>query len=175
MQPDTNLPSEPIGYRSAVWLCIWLGSLLGILSLATLLLAGVIGSPVPLLNGALFVPACLVGGFFGLLSGLCLAPRLQQKPARGLARRLIQAVTPVVIIAALSSPRRNPPVVLAWILIAVGVPVVWFVVYSLWLAHSLDDAYGPGQCQQCGYDLTGNLSGVCPECGSAVLARYDRL
>lgn len=27
----------------------------------------------------------------------------------------------------------------------------------------------PGQCR-CGYDLTGNTSGVCPECGAAVLA-----
>ena len=23
-----------------------------------------------------------------------------------------------------------------------------------------------GQCVRCGYDLTGNVSGVCPECGS---------
>jgi acyl-[acyl-carrier-protein]-phospholipid O-acyltransferase/long-chain-fatty-acid--[acyl-carrier-protein] ligase len=27
---------------------------------------------------------------------------------------------------------------------------------------------GPGQCRQCGYDLTGNTSGRCPECGAAV-------
>ncbi len=26
---------------------------------------------------------------------------------------------------------------------------------------------GPGQCQTCGYDLTGNQSGNCPECGHA--------
>ena len=25
-----------------------------------------------------------------------------------------------------------------------------------------------GHCQNCGYDLTGNVSGVCPECGKAV-------
>jgi len=25
-----------------------------------------------------------------------------------------------------------------------------------------------GQCQKCGYDLTGNVSGVCPECGSLI-------
>lgn len=25
-----------------------------------------------------------------------------------------------------------------------------------------------GDCQKCGYDLTGNISGVCPECGCAV-------
>ena len=24
-----------------------------------------------------------------------------------------------------------------------------------------------GRCQKCGYDLTGNVSGVCPECGTA--------
>ena len=24
-----------------------------------------------------------------------------------------------------------------------------------------------GQCQRCGYDLRGNVSGVCPECGAA--------
>ena len=26
---------------------------------------------------------------------------------------------------------------------------------------------GAGLCMRCGYDLTGNLSGVCPECGAA--------
>ena len=25
-----------------------------------------------------------------------------------------------------------------------------------------------GHCQQCGYNLTGNVSGVCPECGTEV-------
>ena len=28
--------------------------------------------------------------------------------------------------------------------------------------------YAPGHCQTCGYDLTGNTSGVCPECGTKV-------
>jgi hypothetical protein len=26
----------------------------------------------------------------------------------------------------------------------------------------------PGQCPACGYDLTGNVSGTCPECGGKV-------
>ncbi len=25
--------------------------------------------------------------------------------------------------------------------------------------------YPPSHCPKCGYDLTGNVSGVCPECG----------
>jgi hypothetical protein len=28
--------------------------------------------------------------------------------------------------------------------------------------------FGPGHCRGCGYDLRGNESGVCPECGRAV-------
>ena len=28
-----------------------------------------------------------------------------------------------------------------------------------------DRRHPPGHCQKCGYSLTGNTSGVCPECG----------
>ena len=31
----------------------------------------------------------------------------------------------------------------------------------------------PGHCRSCGYDLTGNVSGRCPECGAAVKGRTD--
>ncbi len=31
-----------------------------------------------------------------------------------------------------------------------------------------DRRYPPGHCQRCGYDLTGNVSGRCPECGGPV-------
>jgi hypothetical protein len=26
----------------------------------------------------------------------------------------------------------------------------------------------PGCCRECGYDLTGNVSGICPECGTPI-------
>jgi hypothetical protein len=29
-------------------------------------------------------------------------------------------------------------------------------------------AIDPNRCRACGYDLTGNVSGVCPECGTAI-------
>ena len=33
---------------------------------------------------------------------------------------------------------------------------------------SAGDLYPRGHCQTCGYDLTGNVTGVCSECGSPV-------
>ena len=40
--------------------------------------------------------------------------------------------------------------------------VVMLTAYLFWRDHRL---IPPGHCQKCGYSLTGNLSGVCPECG----------
>ena len=36
------------------------------------------------------------------------------------------------------------------------------------LIKSYRRRFPAGHCQRCGYDLTGNVSGVCPECGSEV-------
>ena len=43
--------------------------------------------------------------------------------------------------------------------------VVGFVSIALW-RH--DRRRPPGHCQKCGYDLTGNTSGACPECDGTV-------
>ena len=32
--------------------------------------------------------------------------------------------------------------------------------------HEAAERAGQGRCPHCGYDLTGNVSGVCPECGT---------
>ena len=34
--------------------------------------------------------------------------------------------------------------------------------YKRWQSHEYERQ---GRCIKCGYDLTGNVSGVCPECG----------
>ena len=48
-----------------------------------------------------------------------------------------------------------------WIpLLAVALPTVW-----LWRR---DSRHLPGLCRYCGYNLTGNVSGVCSECGTEV-------
>lgn len=36
-----------------------------------------------------------------------------------------------------------------------------------WIVSKSDDS-PPDTCQNCGYDLTGNVSGRCPECGEPV-------
>jgi hypothetical protein len=45
-------------------------------------------------------------------------------------------------------------------LLLAGMPTFWF-----WLRGRCKK---PGHCQRCGYDLTGNTSGVCPECGAQI-------
>lgn len=55
-----------------------------------------------------------------------------------------------------------------WVLrIPFYVPLALLGGAVLWLRH-LDRHRVPGHCQRCGYDLTGNVSGTCPECGDAL-------
>ena len=53
-----------------------------------------------------------------------------------------------------------------WIpLLLIGAPTV-----ILWRN---DRRYPPGHCRKCGYNLTGNVSGICPECGTPIQANAD--
>jgi hypothetical protein len=58
-----------------------------------------------------------------------------------------------------------PTLPCAWVVVA-GIAVwnVW-----AWLKwYTTPAAPKPGHCRSCGYDLTGNVSGRCPECGAPV-------
>lgn len=49
--------------------------------------------------------------------------------------------------------------------------MLWARVYVRVMNSAMLDAFLGryiGHCQKCGYDLTGNVSGVCPECGTPV-------
>jgi len=35
--------------------------------------------------------------------------------------------------------------------------------------------YPKGHCQSCGYDLTGNTTGACPECNSEVASQTEAI
>jgi hypothetical protein len=56
---------------------------------------------------------------------------------------------------------------------------LWVIEIPLWMLFFVaalptaclwwrDRRLPPGHCQRCAYDLTGNTSGICPECGAVV-------
>ncbi len=47
-------------------------------------------------------------------------------------------------------------------------PLLLLAVIATSVLWRLDRRFPLGCCQNCGYDLTGNVSGVCPECGTEV-------
>ena len=53
-------------------------------------------------------------------------------------------------------------------------PVWWTWTNRQWWCAGLKRALGikppdPNACKECGYNLTGNVSGICPECGTPIL------
>ncbi len=47
-----------------------------------------------------------------------------------------------------------------------GIAIGWFSL--LRRPRDIANAFNPKQCLECGYDLSGNLSGRCPECGKGI-------
>jgi hypothetical protein len=56
-----------------------------------------------------------------------------------------------------------------WIFPLVGVAIIIYDRRRL----KRDHLYQRGVCHTCGYDLTGNTSGVCPECGTPVEGKQE--
>jgi hypothetical protein len=54
-----------------------------------------------------------------------------------------------------------------WVLFVVAVIPTW----CLWWSDR--HPFTPGHCQKCGYDLTGNVSGRCPECGTVIEREHE--
>ncbi len=49
---------------------------------------------------------------------------------------------------------------------------LWFLLAFAGIATGIlwrCDRFPPGHCPRCGYDLTGNVTGRCPECGASCL------
>jgi hypothetical protein len=61
----------------------------------------------------------------------------------------------------------TPGIKVRYVMIPLWQPLVLFLILTAYLWYK-DRRFPPGQCQACGYDLTGNESGRCPECGTEV-------
>lgn len=77
---------------------------------------------------------------------------------------LLLATAFVVLLSGVSIKPLNPgPWTLGAVAVAVGAFAIWFSY------RSPKDDTTPA-CDECGYNLTGNVSGICPECGTPVPA-----
>jgi hypothetical protein len=54
------------------------------------------------------------------------------------------------------------------VVVAVVFPVFVVMVVRWYRRDRRAERFYRGQCLTCGYSLTGNISGVCPECGTQV-------
>jgi hypothetical protein len=55
-----------------------------------------------------------------------------------------------------------------WLMQFAMFPFIAFIVWRIVLARRQERRRMKHLCMMCGYNLTGNLSGLCPECGSAI-------
>lgn len=73
---------------------------------------------------------------------------------------------------------RMTPVLLyrgAWLYaVPLWMPIAVVALLTAWLARRRKWAARAGRCGYCSYDLTGNMSGVCPECGTSVVTKRKR-
>ena len=51
-------------------------------------------------------------------------------------------------------------------------PVVAAAMVTFVVLRRCRNSTRPGICTCCGYDLTGNVSGICPECGTAIPEKH---
>ncbi len=103
-------------------------------------------------------------------------PWTEYRVARSLAFASATTVATLALISVILSARYMPPGAIYWYLpLAVVFGFAAYGAVSLALMSGMVyvrmrfwPRYPPGHCVQCGYDLTGNVSGTCPECGTSL-------
>ena len=68
----------------------------------------------------------------------------------------------------LARNRRVPKHANDDLIVPLWLPALLLAIPTAFLFYRDRRRPGPGHCQKCAYDLTGNVSGTCPECGKAV-------
>ena len=99
------------------------------------------------------------------MGGLATAPKYEFMGITWAGMTNIQQFSPV---APMTENHLMIVIVPLWILVVLfGVmPAIWLVKFLR--AYQVSHRIKQGCCTACGYDLAGNVSGVCPECGTAV-------
>ncbi len=92
------------------------------------------------------------------LSYLChmcgfMAPKVLHQPVAQMFPRLVV-------------PQGAGTVTATYILLPLWLPFVVVTIPTTWVFWRDRRRIPPGHCQKCGYNLTGNESGICSECGS---------
>ncbi len=54
-----------------------------------------------------------------------------------------------------------------WIIVPLWIPILLFASATGLAWRFYGRRFPPGHCPRCGYDLTGNVTGRCPECGAS--------
>jgi hypothetical protein len=67
-------------------------------------------------------------------------------------------------------PEAHPGFGSAYYLLPLWMPFLFFAIPTGVLWYRDRRRIPAGHCRKCGYNLTGNLGGVCPECGEKVMA-----
>ncbi len=111
------------------------------------------------------IPISLIAGMFGMVAGLLL----------GLMVVAAYAVVPGGTVQAGhgAGMLRGLVVFMSFVGALVGIVVGWRILLRApdeWLGHRHDIH----TCAACQYDLTGNQTGACPECGRAIPHRQQR-
>lgn len=113
----------------------------------------------------ILLPFCFViGGIVGLLSAPIVVPALIRTDLRFSVPVVYGISAVVVVVYATWSDALSFPLDCA-VPAFLSVCVLSVLYGAMYQAPELPDAPA---CQGCGYDLRGNVSGVCPECGAAV-------
>jgi hypothetical protein len=147
-----------MGVLRAVLLCIGLGWWFGFI--ACFVAFGLPGLGI-VTEGLIF--SAMFGGWFGACVGGVCAPVFaivfRRKSFDATGAWLFLTVTPCVILLHLFLP----------FLAASPFSIVVFLMACAGLGAELEDECKPeGLCQNCEYNLAGNVSGICPECGTPV-------
>jgi hypothetical protein len=72
--------------------------------------------------------------------------------------------------AKMSIPYCSAMGVSSWVFTMLGLMLILYPLYFIWFRIIKPRRYSPSACVHCGYDLTGNTSGVCSECGAPLPA-----